>query len=504
MKRAVSGMMAVLLLSVAAGSYALTENTLRIGRFEQAAEGSTDWHSSVMERVFASGTGFLAIGTHEVSAQDTAYTLAGKIYAMRFLDNLSPDAAFSPDGKKQLLLPAGYAYRYTNVAPLAGGKFLLTAVAEVVPQSSPDDDHVLVARFNADGSPDTTFATTGARLLALPYPVHAATDSTPAIYSADTPTILVQGDGQLILTGSIATTDGRKVFVARLSANGTLDTTFGGNANGFFVFQPRATGTWGVTSILDAEGRLLVGGESYRPAPPEELGNTSDGFIARLTLGATPQLDTGFNGTGYRILVSSGNSSVGSLLIDGSRILAAHNTDGPGAAQLIRILGDGTLDGAFATAGVASMTAGALVESDILQILLRDGGYVLAGQLGNRRTIMKLTATGSLDTADAQFGGQGYWRTNVSNASAYIGATISAGKLVAVGAQVQRTGMATSPPNNDLVEEAYVVSEFPVSAVTATASTSSSSSSGGGSADGVFLLTFLLLVTRLFRRQQRH
>ncbi len=116
-----------------------------------------------------------------------------------------------------------------------------------------------IARLNTDGTLDTTF-----------------TVGTGADSSVNT--ITLQPDGKILIGGAFTTYNGTTVnHVARLNADGTLDTTF-----------VTGTGTNGsvFTIALQPDGKILIGGwfTTYN--------GTTANYIARLNTDGT--LDTTF------------------------------------------------------------------------------------------------------------------------------------------------------------------------------------------------------------------
>jgi uncharacterized delta-60 repeat protein len=95
-----------------------------------------------------------------------------------------------------------------------------------------------VARLNANGTLDTSFADPG------------VTDG--SVYA-----ITVQSDGKVLIGGGFSTVGGQTLSkVARLNADGTLDTTFG---------NPNVVGA-GVFPVVEAlalqtDGKILIGGD---------------------------------------------------------------------------------------------------------------------------------------------------------------------------------------------------------------------------------------------------
>lgn len=493
--------MACLLVLTSITAQAVTESFIQ-GKFARAAEGSTDWHASYPDRIIPVSTGYLVIGNNEVQSNATGYLTTGTtLYALKLTANMERDISFGPSGVQALDVPAGYYYRNTNVYPLPSGKFLVAAEADMIsPPEGTWREHILLARFNADASPDTSFGAAGSVLVNMP-----CIDES----SADAPSLGVQADGKIVLAGTFGCpTTGRMGFVSRFSASGVQEDLDGAAASGLLLINPRSTSTWLTLSTIDSEGRLIVAGESNRPSA--DIHDWSfDTFVARITLGATPQLDTTFNGTGFRIIeaANADDSWATSVVAEGTKVTVSSGIDSAtGGAMITRLLATGAPDTTFGTAGAVLVTAGAYNASIVRQIVPTTSGYYLLGALNNRRALVKLTASGALDTGDANFAGTGYWRSGISNASVFVSALLHEGKLLAAGFTITATGESIEP-QNELESTDFVISSFPLSDAPAGGSVtvveSSSSSSGGGSADfiGMMLLAVLVLVRR--RQLQR-
>lgn len=471
------------LLLVATAAQALTEQTV-ISKFSRAADGSTNWHASVPDDIIPTATGYLVIGSNEVTSNATGYLTAGStLYALKLATDLSRDTSFGVNGVKAMGLPAGYHYRMPDVQLLPTGKFLVAA--EAIMTASPageSGERFILARFNADTTLDDTFGSSGTVIIGMPC----------SGTRADVPSLAVQSTGKIVLTGTtLCPGTGRTGFMTRFSANGVRETAFG--ESGFLRINPRTTGTWLTLAAIDGDDRLLVAGESERPS----AAGTVDTFVARLTLGETPQLDTSFNVTGHRILAVGGTVDAWptSLVMQGTNILVASSIDSvSGESALTRLLQTGALDTTMGSAGTALVSAGSFTDSYVRDIVPAASGYYLIGSLNGRRAIMKVTAAGAPDTADARFDGLGYWRTALSGDSAYLRGVLQGDKLLVAGLSVTRTGTATDNANS-LEETSFVVSSFSLASGGSTpVVTESSSSSGGGSTDWLALLMLGLMV----------
>lgn len=115
-----------------------------------------------------------------------------------------------------------------------------------------------IARLNSDGSLDATFA-----------PVSGANGSVGAI--------AVQPDGKIVIAGGFTSYDGStRIRLARINANGTLDTSADSGIINNFRFGVRRL-------MLTADNEILVGGTFTT------YGGTPRASIAKLMLSAPPQ-----------------------------------------------------------------------------------------------------------------------------------------------------------------------------------------------------------------------
>jgi len=195
-----------------------------------------------------------------------------------------------------------------------------------------------IARINTDGSLDTTFLASGS----------GASDGVLSI--------AVQSDGQIIIggrfTGYNGTSRGR---VARLNADGSLDTTF-------LATDVGAGDT--VSSIaVQADGKILVGGAFGI------FNGTLRGCAARLNADGT--LDGGFlaAGAGASATVFSVALQTNGLVLLGG---AFGSYNGTSSAGIARLNADGSIDTGFQ---VGNGAGGGAVYSVVPQ----SGGRILIG-----------------------------------------------------------------------------------------------------------------------------
>ncbi len=227
-----------------------------------------------------------------------------------------------------------------------------------------------LARLNADGSLDTTFVSV-------------------SVGDRAVKALALQPDGKILIGGGFQTYNGTpRNFIARVNADGSLDTTFGPGSGADNYVSALA---------LQPDGKILIAGNfsTYNGTPRKG--------IARLN--ANGSLDTLFNpGTGADFAVNAL-----ALQPDGKILIAGDFTtyNGTPRNHIARISAYGALDVTFDPGD------GALVSFEIKSLALQLDGKVLVGGDFNvydntpRSNLARVNADGSLDTAFLSGGGAG-------------------------------------------------------------------------------------------------
>ena len=265
-----------------------------------------------------------------------------------------------------------------------------------------------VSRFNTNGTWDLPFSNgtgsgqTGMMLLPL----------APGNSYNRGGTIALQSDGKIVIAGGCSNPSGTsdppnytQSCVARLNANGSVDTTFGAPSGAGWVLLPRLADPlgYGVYSPLSAialqpDGKIIVAGIC------EDYGNAHKHCLARLN-GANGALDASFvgpAGTGSGIFLLPINSNVPqlkgrvsiALQPNGKIVLAGYcsatgiGPDDQGLNHfdfcLARMLGNGAFDTSFVgpagdAAGRFVMPVGDSEDFAFSMALQPNGRIVVAG-----------------------------------------------------------------------------------------------------------------------------
>lgn len=263
-----------------------------------------------------------------------------------------------------------------SVVVQASGKILLAGYRF----NGTTDDFVL-ARYNANGSLDTSFDTDGL--------VTTSFGDGPGIGHD----VVVQTDGKIIVagTGGSGSVD---FALARYKTDGSLDTSFG--TNGMLTTDFAASSDYGNAVALQSDGKILVAGESY----------TSNQDFALARYNTDGSLDTSFDGDGKVITDFGGGFDSGRSIIvqpDGKILVAGNSTN---SFAMARYNSDGSLDTSFDGDGMVATDVSAGGISDGYAATLQSNGKILlAGSIWNSASanndfaLARCNTDGSLDTS---------------------------------------------------------------------------------------------------------
>lgn len=208
--------------------------------------------------------------------------------------------------------------------------------------------------------------------------------------------IEVQPDGKILIAGQFKTVNGKNYGrIARLNQDGTIDTSFGLQGNGFdnTIFA----------LALQPDGKIVVGGDFtfYHTYQRNR--------IARLNSNGTLDLNFCPNAEGVSSTVRSVlyQNSDGKILFGGDFITWVSNVNPAGSLRIprnkvVRVMSDGSLDGTFngdfayqlGTSGSNDATINTISDYGNGKIFL--GGSFSTFNNSNRKDICLLNSDGSL------------------------------------------------------------------------------------------------------------
>ncbi|MFD0389825.1 beta strand repeat-containing protein [Tistrella bauzanensis] len=378
-------------------------------------------------------------------------------------------ARFTVDGKLDLSYGGGdgvvettfgVSELLTDALIQPDGKLLLLGR----PQSG--SDPVVMTRYTTDGSLDTSFGTGGTASFAL------------GVAGLFTRSMALDGDGDILLSG----TSGSDVQLIKVTADGALDTSFGGGDG--IIVQDVGGSDWGFSIAVRGDGKILIGGSSDTSASVslfnadgsldtsfgtngtvllavtdttaiEHIVVQPDGkiVVVGLDAGATPEtsvwrlnsdgsLDAGFGSGG---VVTLADRALGGFRMNDAGqiyILSERDDSGDPVSVLIRIDSDGMIDGAFGTGGerdVPGITEGQITGTAGTFDIDAQGRLVLAGVVGGSMSFtMRLDADGNPASGVVHVEDGGHTAitpsaliidTELAAADSYEGATVTLARL---------------------------------------------------------------------------
>lgn len=301
-----------------------------------------------------------------------------------------PDPTFSGDGRQTTNLTPSFDAAYA-AAMQEDGKILAAGGA---------GHQMFLARYNTDGTADTSFSGDGRALVDFG-PKHD--------YAAD---IAIDGDGNIVIVGSAK--DSTAGAIARFTPTGTPDTTFSGDGRRTINFSPSFE--FGDDLVIDDAGRIVVGGLAF-------IAGADRFSLSRFNADGT--VDTTFSGDGWVTTdIGSGHDAILALAIqeDGRLVasgLSGGRDSGPVDERIAvaRYNTDGTLDTTFSGDGKLTRNTGPGYEDGAAVSVQPDGNIVVAGESAQRLLLLRYSTTGVLDPT---FSGDGIQITDRPNSPEWI------------------------------------------------------------------------------------
>ncbi|MDX3640787.1 calcium-binding protein [Streptomyces sp. MB09-02B] len=289
------------------------------------------------------------------------------------------DPTFSGDG----VVLTGFADEdhANDVAVQPDGKIVSVGASA---DYSVTESHFALTRHHPDGTPDTGFGGDGR----VTTPIN---NMGPSLQWSEANAVTLQPDGKIVVVGMSwrEYEDCCWFVVARYNPDGTLDDTFSGDGR---VFADIGGPTEALDVAIDADGRIVAAGYSggfvaLARFDAQGTPDTSFGGDGVVTVDATPNTQEAGGGARSLALQSDGKivvgGEVGSTSFD---------------FLLMRLNADGTVDNGFGTAGIVRTDFGAYDGVRALAIQ-SDGRIVAGGSSDDRVALARYTANGTLDTS---------------------------------------------------------------------------------------------------------
>jgi uncharacterized delta-60 repeat protein len=353
---------------------------------------------------------------------DTSFGSGGQALASFGSVNLNPSV------KNPSVWANAYAAAlYPQAGTVNDGKIVLSG-AETVSTGSSTQGFVVLARFNTNGTLDTTFGNQG------------EVTTSPGSSGAEG-AVAVQPDGKIVAAWGSST----GFELARYNPNGSLDTTFGSGGEVATSFGQRS---YANALLLQPDGKLIAFGDnssSWEVVRYNPNGSLDTSFGTGGIVSGPSGTSSSSNGASAA-LYPAGTANAGKIVVDG------WTATGWGMA---RYNPDGSLDGTFGSGGQVLPTVG----SPGAIAIAADGKLVVASASNSIQAVLRFNGDGS---ADSTFGTGGVVTTAIGTGSSWAGAVA----LLSNGAIVT-AGTATIGTKQDFTAARYLPSEPEIGSFTA-------------------------------------
>ena len=275
----------------------------------------------------------------------------------RYNTNGSLDSSFGNNGKVTTAIGAGND-KGTSVVMMSDW----TIVVGGSSFNGQDDDFVLV-RYLANGTLDNNFGTNGKVIT----PIGTGNDNINAI--------AIQPDSSIVAAGTVSNGVSNSFGLARYHSNGTLDNSFG--TNGKVVTPGGISDDEGYSLVLQPDGKIVVGGYSNN-------GVNDDFGLVRYLPNGNQDSSFGVNGK-VTTAIGSSNEAVYSLLVqpDGKLVAAGSSLfGGINRYALVRYNVDGSLDNSFGANGKVT-TVMSVSNNEAYAVALQPDGKIVAAGYAN-------------------------------------------------------------------------------------------------------------------------
>lgn len=338
----------------------------------------------------------------------------------------SLDGTFGSSGIASIDLSVGRGDALRALVRLDDGRYLGCGSFD----SATTARDFVVARFNSDGSLDLTFDGVGYVVTAFRQPGQGGLiDQCNAL--------AVQTDGKIVAAGVTNATGPDHVALARYSANGVPDSSFGTGGKLDISGAAGANGYSDARALLvQPDGKLLLAGTALGS------GGNGDLLVMRLNTDGMPDSSFGSGGIVRTSVAPSEDIANAMVRQPDGRIVIAGSTYATGGQRdfvLARYSTAGVLDPSFGTGGIVTTAVGpsddyayALILMPWGRLVAAGSARIVAGQAGTNLAVVAYNADGSLDR---YFGDAGKRMVDVSGSDIAYGlaSDLSGARFWAVG-----------------------------------------------------------------------
>jgi|GEM_PF-2011124 len=338
---------------------------------------------------------------------------------------------YRPTGYIMTEVPDSIAGGAAGVALQSDGKIVIAGLSNF----EFGEGHTFLARYNTDGTLDTTFGTNG------------TVNETFGTTNCGAMGIAIRSDDKIIIAGYAKVSSKNQFLVARFTKDGALDETFNASGTpGYIVtdFSGLASnaGAWKVGLQSDetivATGYVWVTGNNYRQIGVARYYNSGAHDGELITAARISITNRSIMATSMAINTSNDYVTLGGF----------YEPDATHSWMLaIRLKNTCTeIDATFGTSGVVAIDISGLYDMSMAAVLQSNGKTLLIGQsncsdideFDGKVTLVRLETDGSVDHT---FGSLGITTTSVLNYSAALAGVLDTSNNIIVGGFAGQSGI---------------------------------------------------------------
>ena len=322
----------------------------------------------------------------------------------RLLSEGQLDTSFSGDGQAQ----AKFSAQLANIAVATeGDKTVVVGTAGV-------NDDIAMARFNFDGSPDTTFGSKGTGVIQI----HPDGDSSNINVAQ---AVAIDGQGRIVVAGAA----GGNMLVLRFTPGGQLDKSFDHDGIVGIGFHGLGVEAQANSLAIQTNGKIVLAGEGGFGSNNFAIARLNDNGSIDTTFGDAIVVNQKITHTGTTIIDIGDKSFAEAIALDYSisasnpRIVVAGGFDSGSSEKMaiMRLNSNGSLDSSFDHDGKVSFSLPTDNSNLATGVVVQAGGKVVvtgsastSSTTNNIFVALRLNTNGSVDTS---FGDQGTGVTGI-------------------------------------------------------------------------------------------
>jgi uncharacterized delta-60 repeat protein len=275
----------------------------------------------------------------------------------RYNTNGTLDKTFNSTGMVNTTFPSYSIDRADSLGlESVNGVTEIVAAGSVYPTGTTSPSYIALARYNLNGSLDTSFGNGGEVVSSFV----GGGPNGPGFVA-----LAIQGDSKIVVAGSSATND---FLVARYDTSGNLDPTFG-NAG-----VSATVSGWATSVVVQPDGKIVAAGRTDYSGSGWRWG------LERLN--GDGSMDTTFGTNG--VVEGPDSVAIRALALQTNGKLVAAGDDNSAGFHVVRYNADGSLDTGFGTGGQVTTTINGRGNAQALT--LQANGEIIAAGVAPKST----------------------------------------------------------------------------------------------------------------------